>query len=183
MHIGYLADHLTHVPIVAQWIHAQWGYMNPEKTLGQRMEKLKKGATRGGIPTTIVAFYADSLAGTASLVKHDMETHRELMPWLASVYVAQEYRNQGIGSALVQQIIKEARILSVGPCTSSPLIGNHSMPASAGRKSAMMHTWVRRSLSWSSVLQTHNAYSRNRGRSQSIPARKAFAQRPDSIEH
>lgn len=113
MHIGYLADHLTHVPIVAQWIHAQWGYMNPEKTLGQRMEKLKKGATRGGIPTTIVAFYEDRLAGTASLVKHDMETHRELTPWLASVYVAQEYRNQGIGSALVRQIIKEARILSV----------------------------------------------------------------------
>jgi hypothetical protein len=88
MHIGYLADHLTHVPIVAQWIHSQWGYMNPEKTLAQRMENLKKGATRGGIPTTIVAFHEDSLAGTASLVKHDMETHRERTPWLASVYVA-----------------------------------------------------------------------------------------------
>jgi predicted N-acetyltransferase YhbS len=42
-----------------------------------------------------------------------MAERPHLSPWLADVYVAVEYRRQGIGSALVQRIIVEARALCV----------------------------------------------------------------------
>ena len=42
-----------------------------------------------------------------------MAERPQLSPWLADVYVAIEYRRQGIGSALVQRIIAEALALGV----------------------------------------------------------------------
>lgn len=38
-----------------------------------------------------------------------MDTHKDLSPWLASVYVAPEYRQQGIGKKLVQAITDLAK--------------------------------------------------------------------------
>jgi N-acetylglutamate synthase-like GNAT family acetyltransferase len=55
----------------------------------------------------------DQPAGFASLLEHDMETRMELSPWLASVLVAAAYRGQGIGSALSERVVEEARNLGV----------------------------------------------------------------------
>jgi GNAT superfamily N-acetyltransferase len=60
-----------------------------------------------------VALADGQLLGSASLVAQDMEIHPELSPWLASVYVAPEFRRQGIGSALVERVVGEARALGV----------------------------------------------------------------------
>jgi GNAT superfamily N-acetyltransferase len=42
-----------------------------------------------------------------------MDIRPHLSPWLATVYVAPEYRGQGIGSALVRRIAEEAAALGV----------------------------------------------------------------------
>ena len=47
------------------------------------------------------------------LVAHDMETHPELTPWLAGVYVPAEFRHKGYGSALVDRVVSEAATLGI----------------------------------------------------------------------
>ena len=61
----------------------------------------------GFVPTTFVAV-DDDLLGSAAIVACDMETHGELSPWLASVYVRDKYRRRGVGSALVRHVMQAA---------------------------------------------------------------------------
>lgn len=53
--------------------------------------------------------YEHQVVGTASLLLHDMQTNRELSPWLANIYLAPSVRGKGLGKWLVQQVMTEAR--------------------------------------------------------------------------
>lgn len=115
MEIAYLADYQHHIPQLAKWQHTEWAYLNPGDTLEKRTTRLHEDAQYCQIPTVIVAVEDDVLMGSASLVFNDMKTRAELNPWLASVYVDDKFRNRGIGSAVVQRIMEEARALGVRP--------------------------------------------------------------------
>lgn len=47
--------------------------------------------------------------GSAAITANDMETRPELTPWLASVFVAPEFRNRGVGSRLVMHVMQQAK--------------------------------------------------------------------------
>ena len=111
MEITYLADHLEYLPILAAWHHGEWGYIRPGDTVEARQLRLGKECGHGEVPTTVIALENGTLLGSAMLIESDMETRKELSPWLASVFVAPESRRRGIGAALVQRIIHEARAL------------------------------------------------------------------------
>jgi N-acetylglutamate synthase-like GNAT family acetyltransferase len=68
---------------------------------------------RDRIPLAIVALEAGEVLGSASLVAHDMDTRMELTPWLASVFVGEQYRRRGVGAELVRRIMAEAGKLKV----------------------------------------------------------------------
>jgi GNAT superfamily N-acetyltransferase len=55
-----------------------------------------------------VAFLADWPIATAALKIREMETHPHYEHWLGNVYVLPDYRNQGIGSFVIQKAIDEA---------------------------------------------------------------------------
>ena len=57
------------------------------------------------IPMTVIALDDGEPIGTAALTEHDMETHRELSPWLGGVYVVPPSRGQGVARALVGDVI------------------------------------------------------------------------------
>jgi GNAT superfamily N-acetyltransferase len=108
-----LADHPAAIPRLARWQHEQWAALNPGDTVEARTARLRR-QHRHGIPMTLVAFREDELLGSASLVEQDMpETHPDWTPWLASVFVAPEHRDGGVGSALVEAIAAAARSLGV----------------------------------------------------------------------
>ncbi len=113
MEIAYLADHPDHIPKLAAWHHAQWGYLNPESTLATRIQSLTNDAGRCAVPTVFVAIENGEPLGSTSLVVSDVSIRPELTPWLASVYVAEAHRNRGIGSLLVQRIMREAAAIGV----------------------------------------------------------------------
>jgi len=108
--IDFLAHHPDAVDTLAAWHHAQWSYLDRDVTQEQRAAALRRRRS-DGIPLTVVALSGEIVLGSASLIQHDMDTRMDLSPWLASVYVASNYRRQGIGSALVRRIEHEARTL------------------------------------------------------------------------
>ncbi len=96
---------------LAQWHHQQWRFLNPNLSLEQRIAKMQAYLDDQPIPRTFVWQQAEQLQGSAAIVDCDMDSHPELGPWLASVYVAPEFRNQGRASALVAEVQRYAQRL------------------------------------------------------------------------
>lgn len=113
MRIEYLSDHPEALAKLAEWQHAEWGYLRKGDTLEKRMERLRGFSNGDRIPLTVVALEENEVLGSASLIEHDMETRMELTPWLAGVFVGEAYRRRGIGAELVRRIMSEAGRLKV----------------------------------------------------------------------
>ena len=74
-----------------------------------RWTRARTGEARlAGIPCAWVAFADEVAAGTVSLVEHNMESRRDLTPWLAALFVLPAHRGLGIGTALVRRREEEA---------------------------------------------------------------------------
>ena len=113
MQIENLRQHPECIATLAAWHHAQWGELNPQKTLEARITALERHLEEAPMPLTFVAIADGQPLGSASLVEHDLPTHLHLSPWLASVYVAAEHRRRGIGGKLVRRVMEEAQQLRV----------------------------------------------------------------------
>jgi predicted N-acetyltransferase YhbS len=113
MRIENLNGHPDFIPTLAAWHHAQWGELNPAKTLETRITAIQKHLSGAPIPVTFVAVEGDEPLGSASLVEHDLPSRMDLMPWLASVYVVPGRRRRGIGGKLVRRVMEEAARLDV----------------------------------------------------------------------
>lgn len=111
--IVYLGDCPEYIPLLAAWHHAQWSYLSPFTTVEQRIARLRENTGKLCVPTTFVALQNGEPAGSASLVNLDMSTRQQLSPWLAAVYVSPEHRRHGIGAALVNRVVEEARALGI----------------------------------------------------------------------
>ncbi len=109
MHISYLAEHPHLIPTLAEWHHAEWAHLNPGDTVEARISRMQRLLVKEQVPTAFVALEGETLLGSASLIDNDMDTRKDLQPWLASVYVSPEFRDRGVGSALVQRVVDEAR--------------------------------------------------------------------------
>jgi len=113
LRIVALADRPDVIETLAAWHHAQWGDLNPQRTLEDRIERLRGHLGDDDIPATFVGFENETLLGSASIVRCDLQQRADLTPWLASVYVAPQFRGGGIGNALVQCVEDHARSLDV----------------------------------------------------------------------
>lgn len=94
-----------HIPTIARWHFDEWGYLNPGKTLEYRIERMQRYIADKPIPSMLIAVDDDAVLGTAALVEADMDSHPELTPWLASVYIREDQRGVGLGKKLVQALM------------------------------------------------------------------------------
>lgn len=115
MKIINLAFAPEYIPTIAAWHHAQWGYLNPGGTVESRIERMQRYLKGAPIPAMYICVDGKHLVGTAALVESDMDSHPELSPWLASVYVNPDYRKRGLGSALVKHVVSQAQIHGINP--------------------------------------------------------------------
>jgi N-acetylglutamate synthase-like GNAT family acetyltransferase len=113
MQLEYLVDRTEALPTLARWHYAEWGHYSEERTVETMGERLRGHLHRDRIPLTVVAHEGDVPIGTAALVEVDMETRRDLTPWLADVVVSSERRGSGIGTRVVEFIVERARELGV----------------------------------------------------------------------
>ncbi|MDX8129763.1 GNAT family N-acetyltransferase [Methylomonas sp. OY6] len=113
MTIINLSQEPHQIPTLAQWHQAEWSNLNPGQTLEHRIQKMQAYLSNKLIPSTFIYKHEDQLAGSAAIIESDMDTRPELTPWLASVYVAPEFRRQGIGSELVKHVMLQAKAAGV----------------------------------------------------------------------
>lgn len=113
MQIELLADHPDWVPTIAGWYWDEWGHLDPAGTRERWTLRLAEQTNRDRIPLTLVAVERGKPVGTAQLVTHDMETRKDLSPWLAGVLLLPEHRSHGVGLRLVEEVQNRARKMEV----------------------------------------------------------------------
>ena len=67
-----------------------------------------------GYEAALLAEMNGQPAGSCLFVREEIDAKHQLTPWLAALYVAPEYRKQGIGGALVRAIEQHAREVGRG---------------------------------------------------------------------
>lgn len=103
----YLADAPEYIGTCAKWAFEAWGKYNPAVTEAMRVERFREHCNKDKLPLTIVCEVEGQIAGMASLRAND-GIGEELSPWLGSLYVAEAFRGNGIGAALIARIEEEA---------------------------------------------------------------------------
>jgi len=106
--IEYLGKHDEFIPVIAQWHQNEWAHISPDLTTKLRIELYNSYKNTPSIPCCLLALVDEKPAGTASLVESDMDTNTDLGPWLASVYVHEAYRCQGIATQLIDNCLEKA---------------------------------------------------------------------------
>ncbi len=100
--IHYLADHVNLTRLIATWFYEEWGIPHPKNSVENVEKRLFNQMNRDRLPLISIAFQGVEPVGSASLKIREMETHPQYAHWLGSVYVRHIFRNQGIGSRLVE---------------------------------------------------------------------------------
>jgi GNAT superfamily N-acetyltransferase len=104
-----LKAHSEELRIAAQWRHEAF-LKDDGLTVADSEAQLTKLTTKPeGPETALVALIDGELAGVCLLVLHELEPAHDLSPWLASLYVAPEFRRQGVARRLVKAIEDHAR--------------------------------------------------------------------------
>lgn len=104
-----LKAHSPELRITAQWRHEAF-LKEDGLSIADSEAQLTKLTTRPeGPETALIARIAEDLAGICLLVLHELEPAHDLSPWLASLYVAPEFRRRGVARQLVEAIEDHAR--------------------------------------------------------------------------
>lgn len=115
MHIIDLKTAPWHLPQLADWHHAEWGHLHPGRRVEDLAAQMREYLTDAALPRMLIAVEDGALLGSSSLVASDMDSHPELGPWLANVYVPAAHRGRGLGVALVRAAMALADAQRLAP--------------------------------------------------------------------
>ena len=96
---------MQHLETVIGWQRKEWGE--------DWASYAHKAIQRDTVPTIFVALINGQPVGCSMLIEYDMMTRKDLSPWMGGVYVTPEYRQQGIGSALVLHAMEVAAQIGI----------------------------------------------------------------------
>jgi len=113
--VASLAEHPHHWQLAALWSFEAWQHEFPSDTVQTYLDQYALAASK---PKRLIEIYAaiseqNQLLGVATLIDDDeLPDATEPGPWLAAVFVTPAERKDGIGSALVNHIVRRARELN-----------------------------------------------------------------------
>lgn len=101
-HLTFLADYPQFAPTVAAWIFNEWGHQDPENSLEKCIALQRSRLNTKTPPIALVGLLDGKPIACSSIIIRELDPFPQYMHWLGSVYVLSEFRNQGIGSAVVE---------------------------------------------------------------------------------
>ncbi len=101
--LRYLAERPDLAPEVAQWLYREWGHRYPGRTPEMAVDLFLRRANISRLPCAWLALHEGRPVATASLVETEVPTD-EIGPWVASVYVDDAFRGQGLAQRLMAAI-------------------------------------------------------------------------------
>lgn len=108
-----LFRHPHHAHTLARWHFLEWRHLYEGWSLIAAHEELLQHKD-AGIPTTLIALDGDDVIGSVSLIDDDhLAGFQHLTPWLASLYVREDWRGKGVGARLVIAAQQHARSLGI----------------------------------------------------------------------
>ena len=109
MEFSLLADEPNAADKIARWYFDEWCKDTGRYSFESVLERVSASINRNRAPLIVLAKESDMLLGSAELKTHEMDAYPQYEFWLGGVYVAEPARGKGIGSALVNQVIKRAQ--------------------------------------------------------------------------
>lgn len=95
--------------ITAQWRHKAFLEEDGFSVADSEAQLTKLATAPEGCETALIARLGGRLAGICLLVLHELNGHHNHSPWLASLYVAPEFRGHNAARQLVRAIEDHAR--------------------------------------------------------------------------
>jgi predicted N-acetyltransferase YhbS len=113
MKIAHLADHQQFIPALSRWFLDEWSEYFGDKTSEDISAMFRARLNHRCVPLALVAFDGNQPFGTVALVEESIATHKHLSPWLAGLYVAPQWRHQGVATGLIDAAVNEARAIKI----------------------------------------------------------------------
>lgn len=110
-HIKPLALCLEQLPLLREWLEAEWPSYYGIDGPGDAWSDLQAFSKQGSLPVGVVAFLEDKVCGIAALKAESIASHRHLSPWAAAGLVHPASRGQGIGGWLLGALEQQAKAL------------------------------------------------------------------------
>ena len=105
MKIEFLKNNLGCIDTIADLMFKEWGHLRQGTTIERYYNYLSDKDNTDRIPLTLIAKSENNeLLGFASLVTSDMETNKDLSPWISGVFVLPKHRGKGYGGLLVDRL-------------------------------------------------------------------------------
>ena len=106
MKIINLSDRPEFKEQVTDWLWQAFGSENSRDFFASVVQSSLSGAD---LPQTFIALEGETLAGTVGLWRCDLISRQDLTPWLAALYVDEEFRSQGLGQQLQAFVLEQSR--------------------------------------------------------------------------
>lgn len=100
--LTFLADYPQFVPTIAEWIFDEWGHQDPENSLKNSVARLQSRLNTNTPPIALVGLLDGKPIACSSIKIRELDPFPQYTHWLGSVYVLSEFRNKGIGTAVVE---------------------------------------------------------------------------------
>jgi GNAT superfamily N-acetyltransferase len=108
MQLKQLSECPEHLDAVGTWIYEQW-WRKPDNTPEVVLSRLRQHTQRDAVPFTIVALENGQPVGSCCVIENDCVHRPQCAPWVAAVFVKEQWRHRGIASRILQEACRVAR--------------------------------------------------------------------------
>ena len=108
MELKQLSECPEHLEAVGTWIYEQW-WRKPDNSPEVVLCRLRQHTQRDAVPFTIVALEDGQPVGSCCVIENDCVHRPQYAPWVAAVFVKEQWRHRGIVSCILQEACRVAR--------------------------------------------------------------------------